>query len=509
MIFLALMRSALAIAALLLFGASYSEAAEGEVVAYEWPTAGWRVSTPEEQGMDSTALADLVDFGASRGLNSLLVARHGMIVVEAFYAPFRSGLKHRTRSVTKSVTGTLVGIAVKEGRLDRLDRPVVEFFPDRHITNLDERKRAITIQHLLDMTSGLDWNEESFVPAMHHSNDWTQFVLDRPMTASPGTGFLYNSGSSHLLSAIITMATGESAMSYARKRLFGPLGISDVFWQEDPGGISIGGYGLYLQPRDMAKLGYLYLRNGVWDGTQILPSAWAERIRDATLPSSVAGLRYANLFWVDPERKAYFALGYHGQRILVIPEQDIVAVITATADAPSAVEIGLIAKAVKSDGPLPSNTSAQTLLAERIREAATEKPSQVGDSPTLAKIISGKVYRFSDNPLRLQSLILNLEGPEPSYAYIIGPARPSAPTERFEGRIGLDGLYRMGSARPEGAVPAAKGHWSDDRTFVLQFEDLGGDNQRIAELSFDDNTIEVTSTSDEGRSAKARGEAAP
>jgi hypothetical protein len=178
-------------------------------------------------------------------------------------------------------------------------------------------------------------------------------------------------------------------------------------------------------------------------------------------------------------------------------------------DAPSAVEIGLIAKAVKSDGPLPSNASAQTMLAERIREATTERPSQVGDSPALAKIISGKVYRFSDNPPRLQSLMLNLEGPEPSYAYILGPARPSAPTERFEGPIGLDGLYRMGSARPEGAVPAAKGHWSDDKTFMLQFEDLGGDNQRIAELSFNDNTIEVTSTSDEGRSANARGEAAP
>jgi CubicO group peptidase (beta-lactamase class C family) len=189
MVFLALIRSALAIAAFLLFGASYSEAAEGEVPAYEWPTAGWRVSTPEEQGMDSAALADLVDFGASHGLNSLLVARRGMIVAEAFYAPFRAGLKHRTRSVTKSVIGTLVGIAVKEGRLDSLDRPVVEFFPDRQIANLDERKRAITIRHLLDMTSGLDWNEESFVPAMHHSNDWTEFVLDRPMAASPGTAF--------------------------------------------------------------------------------------------------------------------------------------------------------------------------------------------------------------------------------------------------------------------------------------------------------------------------------
>jgi hypothetical protein len=112
------------------------------------------------------------------------------------------------------------------------------------------------------------------------------------------------------------------------------------------------------------------------------------------------------------------------------------------------------------------------------------------------------------NPLGLQSLMLNLEGPEASYAYVLGPALPSATTERFEGPIGLDGLYRTGSTRPEGVIPVAKGHWSDDRTFVLQFEDLGGDNQRIAELSFNDDTIEVTSTTDEGRSAKARGEAA-
>ena len=162
------------------------------------------------------------------------------------------------------------------------------------------------------------------------------------------------------------------------------MGISDVFWQEDPRGISIGGYGLYLQPRDMAKLGYLYLRNGVWDGTQILPSAWTERIRRATLPSSVADLRYANLFWVDPERKAYFALGYHGQRILVIPEQDTVAVITATVDAPSAVEIGLIAKAVKSDGPLhpalpfPGLRARASLKLRRVEHLGVDHPCLSG-----------------------------------------------------------------------------------------------------------------------------------
>ena len=153
-------------------------------------------------------------------------------------------------------------MALRDGRLDSTDRRVVDFFADRTIANLDERKKAITIRHLLDMTSGLAGTEgldgwpESFI-AMERSPDWQQFVLDRPMAEAPGTVFYYDSGNSQLLSAILSKVTGKSALDYARETLFGPLGIEDVLWRGDPQGVSGGGAGLYLHPRDMAKLGYL------------------------------------------------------------------------------------------------------------------------------------------------------------------------------------------------------------------------------------------------------------
>jgi CubicO group peptidase (beta-lactamase class C family) len=254
------------------------------------------------------------------------------------------------------------------------------------------------------------------------------------MATKPGAAFNYNSGNPQLLSAILTKLTGQSALDYARKRLFEPLGISDVFWRSDPRGVSIGGYGLFLQPRDMAKFGYLYLRNGAWDGREIIPPSWIERVRHASVQMNLMDLRYANLFWVAPASNAYLANGYHGQRIFVMPTLDVVAVATGTGHSASiGKEIEMIADAVKSGIPLPPDTAGQSLLASRIQEVATEKPQPVGETPEIAKALSGKTYRFPDNALQLSSLKLNLDSPVPSYAYELKTGRPDHPVERFEG----------------------------------------------------------------------------
>ena len=508
------MRSALLTAALLLCGYTLCELAQANDSFEVWPTKEWRTSTPEEQGMDSTTLANLIDFGATHELESLLVIRHGTIIAEAYYAPFRAGVKHRINSATKSIVGTLIAIALREGLLDSLDHRVMDFFSDRTIANLDDNKKAITIENLLDMTSGLDWTEplgggrpESMM-AMERSADWEQFVLDRPMATEPGGKFNYNSGNPQLLSAILTGLTGQSALDYARKRLFGPLGISDVFWRSDPHGISIGGYGLFLQPRDMAKFGYLYLHDGVWEGDQIIPPSWIDRIRHATIPMNLMNLRYANLFWVASDSNAYFANGYHGQRIFVMPALDIVAVATGTGHSASiSKEIEMIADAVKSDAPLPPDADSQSLLARRIREAAVEKPSPVGPAPEIAKAISGKIYRFPENAQRLSTLALNLDGVNPSYAYELTTGRPDAPVERFEGPIGLDGTYRAGKPTNQG-ITVAKGAWSDDKSFVVQFGELGGDNMRTAILSFKGEGVDLVLVSEFGFSTILHGETA-
>ena len=260
----------------------------------------------------------------------MLIVRHGKIVAEVYYAPFRYGIKHRMYSATKSVLGTLIAIALKDGLLDSVDHRVINFFGERLVANIGDYKKSITIQNLLDMTSGLDWTVESFTE-MRHNQDWIQYVLDSPMVEPPGLRFQYNDLNADLLSEILTRISGDSALDYAQKHLFGPLGIADVVWNSDPHGNTDGGDGLYLQPRDIAKIGYLYLRNGIWDGNQIVPADWIDKVAHASIDAhlrSAPELRYANLFWSIPNKRVYAAQGYHGQYVIVMPALDIVVVIT-------------------------------------------------------------------------------------------------------------------------------------------------------------------------------------
>jgi len=186
-----------------------------------WPTQGWQISTPEEQGMDSKEVAKSVDFGTVHSFDSLLVARHGKVVAEVYYAPYTQGIPHTVNSVTQGVISTLTAIASKDGLLDSPNHRVLDFFDRRNIANVDAKKKTITVQSLLDMTSGIEWTERlgnssaadvETESEMDSSPDWVKFILDRPMSSAPGNIFNYNSGNPHLLSAILTKLTGMSAL---------------------------------------------------------------------------------------------------------------------------------------------------------------------------------------------------------------------------------------------------------------------------------------------------------
>ena len=383
--------ASLAASVLLLAGGA---ALADDKVEVPWPTAGWVTSTPEAQGVSSAALADLVDFGAASEMDSLLVVRHGRIVVDAYYAPFRAGQMHVVNSVTKAVVGTLVGIAAKEERIGRLDQPVVDLFFDRTIANPSAEKKAITLETLLDSNSGLDWNEPltDAPPAsmleMARSRDWVGFVLDRPMAQPPGRAFAYDSGTWHLLSAILAKKTGMDTLAYARQVLFGPLGIADAQWRQDPQGIRAGGFGLFLQPRDMAKIGYLYLHHGQWAGEQLLPPAWSEHVFHATVDMSLGSappFRYANGWWTIPDRHVYMAVGYLRQLIIVLPDLDAVAVVTGRRHYPFLSLIDRVAAAAKSPAPLPADDAGAARLEARVREAAIEKATPVGGAVAIGR----------------------------------------------------------------------------------------------------------------------------
>jgi CubicO group peptidase (beta-lactamase class C family) len=187
----------------------------------------------------------------------------------------------------------------------------------------------MTLENILTMSSGLDWVEgDETYGKMYASADWVNMVMDLPMAEVPGKTFLYCSGCSHVLSAIVQNAVGESGLTFAQKNLFQPLGITDLRWETDRQKIPIGGWGLYLTPRDMAKLGYLYLHKGVWDGQQVVSSSWVNAATTRHIGTD-GKLGYGYQWWIYPTHGAYAALGRYGQTIFVAPDLNLIVVTTA------------------------------------------------------------------------------------------------------------------------------------------------------------------------------------
>jgi CubicO group peptidase (beta-lactamase class C family) len=337
-------------------------------------------STPEQRGIDSNALSRaLREMGdQTKGLHSLLVFRNGCAVLEAYWPPYRRDKKHYLNSATKAVLSALIGIAVHDGRL-REDDFVASYFPEYPVLEADPRKQRIRIKHLLTMSSGIFWPQTSSVNAsdeMGRSPDWIRFIINRPMAVEPGSVTNYSNGDSHLLSAILQKATGSTALDFARTRLFEPLGISDVAWDADPQGRSIGSAALQMRPVDMAKFGWLYLSYGEWKTRQVVERAWVEKSLTAQVKMSTRGgpADYGYYWWVYPERGLFEAWGGAGQRIGLLGDLQVVVVMTA--DMPNDIPRSLFAShtyevvrdSVKSSRALPANPSGMANLRRTIQE---------------------------------------------------------------------------------------------------------------------------------------------
>ncbi len=317
-----------------------------------FPTAGWRTSTPQEQGLDKKILKRLrkrIRNNTISGVDSLLIARNGYLVTEEYFHGWGADDLHTLQSDSKSVTSLLVGIALQQGKISSVDQPVLSFFPEyRKIRNVDERKSAMTLRDLMTMRTGLDWSEDPYQgsPLFQLNNcgcDWLKFVLNWPMREPPGTRFEYNSGGVILLAGVIRNATGIPTDTFAQTYLFDPLGISHAWWfSGEPDNLPHTGGGLNLRPQDMAKIGYLMLRNGRWENQQVVSEDW---VRESTshaviYPRTFARrpVDYGYLWWLlslsgdgaPHERDAdiYTASGAQGQWIFVIPKYDMVVVST-------------------------------------------------------------------------------------------------------------------------------------------------------------------------------------
>ena len=312
--------------------------AQTNVVRDYWPTDEWLNTTPEEQGMNSNSLNRIDEIINENDImiHSVIVVRNGYIVYEKYYHYSSQYAGHTIQSCTKSFMSALIGIAIDMGYIDNVNQSVIDFFPNYTIDNWDPRKENITLEHLLTMSSGLEFHEvdipyeepENDLFAMYRSSNMWQYVLDRPMEYDPGEHWSYNSGGIELLGGVIEQSTGYSVADFAEEFLFAPIGIDHFTWWSPTASRQYGcGGGLYLKPRDMARFGYLYLNEGNWNGTQVVSSDWVN-VSTSMYYDTGGWYHYGYTWWGVPGQTFYEATGHYEQKIYVLPEEDIVVVFT-------------------------------------------------------------------------------------------------------------------------------------------------------------------------------------
>lgn len=341
-----------------------------------WPTHGWDRGTPASVGLDEAVIAAL-DNDIGKGKYSLVdsfqVFRCGTEVFSRKYLhdyaklygkeartkgplnarltgrynyfdpawhPYYHGTDlHTMQSVSKTVTSVIIGIAITRGDFKAgLDTPVLSYFDVSKVQNVDDRKRRITLRDVLTMTSGLAWVEDvpyddprSDSSLMEATDDWVRYTIDKPMAHEPGTLFNYSSGVTELLAYIFQKETGQDIDAYGEKSLFAPLGIKH-HWKRTYLGVVDTEGGLYLSGADLAKIGYLYLNGGVWDGKRLISADWVRQSLTPAIDTGWQGLKYGFKWWLQPleggKEYVWHAIGFGGQRLMVFPSQQLIATFT-------------------------------------------------------------------------------------------------------------------------------------------------------------------------------------
>jgi CubicO group peptidase (beta-lactamase class C family) len=374
--------------------------------------ADLQVSTPEAQGVSSQAILDFVQAVEDQidALHSFVLVRHGTIIAQGWWAPYNPSSPHMLYSLSKSFTSTAIGLAVAEGRLS-LDNTVVSFFPDDAPQQISDNLKAMRIRDLLSMNSGHQ-NDTTGKLREAADGNWVKAFLALPVEFKPGTHFVYNSGASFMLSAIIQKVTGSTLLDYLTPRLFNPLGIEHPTWETNPQGINAGGWGLKITTQDIAKFGQLYLQKGLWQGQRILPEAWiaaatSRQTSNGSNPDSDWEQGYGYQFW-RCRHNIYRGDGAFGQYCIVMPDQDAVLAITSGVPDMQAV-LNLVWQHLlpaMQASPLPP--AATQVLQDKLAHLCL-KPMAGEPSSPIAKKISGKTYSFEKNNRGIESIVLEMK----------------------------------------------------------------------------------------------------
>lgn len=360
-------------------------------------------SAPEAQGIASTAILEFVN--AVEGLHSLILLRHGHVVAQGWWSPYRAECPHKLYSLTKSFTSTAVGFAVSEGRLS-VDDFVLSFFPQDAPAEPSPNLAAMRVRHLLTMNTGQAQEPSG---ELMSRPDWVRAFLEQPVEHEPGTHFLYNSAASYMLSAIVQQVTGMTALDYLQSRLFDPLGIEKPVWSTCPRGINTGGWGLSLKTEDIARFGQLLLQKGMWNGQRILPEAWIAEATAYQVPNGPSDnpdweQGYGYQFW-RCRHGLYRGDGAFGQFCIVMPEQDAVLAITAGVGDMQGV-LNLVWEHLlpaMKPVPLPADPATRDALVQKLSALALAPAQGERTSPVAARV-SGKPFVMDENAQQIETM---------------------------------------------------------------------------------------------------------
>ncbi len=423
-------------------------------------------SAPEVQGVASSAILAFVQAVEEQisEVHSFMLLRRGAVIAEAWWSPYGPEIPHMLFSLSKSFTSTAVGLAVAEGRLS-VDDAVLSFFPEDAPARVSKNLAAMRIRHLLSMCTG---HADDTMGYLHRRRDgnWIRAFLARPVKYAPGTHFLYNTGATYMLSAIIQKVTGLTLLEYLRPRLFDPLGIANPEWELSPQGISTGGYGLSITTEDIARFGQLYLQKGRWGGKRLLPAAWVEAATAHQIanesPNADWRQGYGYQFW-RCQHNVYRGDGAFGQYCIVMPEQEAVLAITSgLGDMQLLLDLVWqhLLPALSLSASLPTDARAHQTLTSRLESLACLPPIGNAASPTAARL-SGKMFRLEPNALRITGIAFDFA--QPGAALTIRTRRGS---QRL---VCGAGAWQHGQLAlfPHSPHVAASGVWQDDDTFVI------------------------------------------
>lgn len=470
-------------------------------------------TTPETSGVSSQAIRAFLAAvaGSKHEMHSFAILRHGQRVAQGWWEPYSADTAQSLYSLSKSFTSTAVGFAVAEGKLKVTDR-VVDFFPKQVPSRLSENLKALRVQHLLTMSVG---HASDSAPRITREQDWVKAFLALPIENAPGSAFLYNSGATYMLSAIMHKVTGEKLIDYLRPRLFEPLQARDYRWDSCPLGINTGGWGLSATTETIAKFGQFYLQQGQWGGKQLLSRQWVQEAtsfkiqQPATPGAELAQLKqnsdwhqgYAYQFW-RCRNDAFRGDGAFGQFCLVLPKQDaVVAITSCTVDMQSLLNLvwehllpGL------SDQPLPADATASSQLEAQLAGLTLSLPAGSRTSPTGVRI-NGRSFELESNTLDAKRVALRFYADSCKFELTTAAGRfdidcgigrwtkgatsmPGTPPEITE----LVGTTTV--ERPPAKVAAA-GAWLDESTFQMQWRFYGTPHHDVVTCRFEGDRVQV------------------